>query len=418
MGNARREKVRWQLVAAVYAASLLYVLFQGGKTSLMLFMILNLLLAYLLVGRWSGISGVKGARSFVSANASVGAEHALSSGHSVEVSLQVKIPGVYPIPYVLVRDVLIRHDGQKHEFEASFVPSWKREGEVSYRTPALPRGEYRFGRTLCSTYDVFGLFEHTGEFEAEAGFSVLPATVPVRRWHGIQRGARGVYSHAAAPRSSKETTQINGVREYLHGDRLSRVHWNATAKTGDWKSKEFERESLPRTMIVLDRSRSAYAGGKEEAFELAVSVAASLMESGHRSDTAIGLLSAGEKTVVLPPKQGIDQRSAVMKHLTSADMDGGGNLSAALQSSEGLLPAGMFVVLVTADSGKNALSCMEWLQKRGMSPCLLHIAPGRGTGETAADRQLYQLMRGRGWPVVAVSQLQELPSLLEGGGAA
>lgn len=417
MAGRNQTKLGWRLPAAVYAASLLYVLFQGGKTALMLFMILNLLLVYLLIGRWSGISGVKGSRQLKNASGVTGPVLAFSAGQPLEVALSVKIPGFYPIPYVIIRDTLVRHNGQRYEFDSSVVLSLKRTGDMKYQMPALPRGEYRFDRTLCAASDVFGLFEHQGTFMAEASFSIMPATVPLRRWQGLQLGVRGLFSHTIAPRSSKETTQINGVREYLYGDRLSRIHWNATARTGEWKSKEFERESLPRTVIVLDCCKGDYSADTEETFELAVSVAASLMESGLRSDTVMGLMSAGDKTVMIQPKPGQDQRSAALKHLTKVQLDGSRTLFAALKSSEGLLDAGIMVVLITADSAKNTLPCMEWLQKRGMSPCFIHIDPRKGAGE-AAERQLYQQMRGGGWPVISVSRLQDLPSLLEGGGAA
>jgi uncharacterized protein (DUF58 family) len=327
------KRLRWQLVVVMYAVSLLYMLFQGGKTAIMLFMILNLLILYLLLGRWSGIQRASGSRTYHGATGA-GRDHSLSAGSTLDVSLHVKIPGYYPLPYVIVRDQLQRHNGQQLAFETSFVPSWKRSGQVQYQTPPLQRGEYRFTHTDCISYDVFGLFEHTGQFGSENVFSVLPQTVPLRQWRGLQRGIRGPYSHATASRSAKETTQINGVREYLYGDRLSRVHWNATAKTGEWKSKAFERESLPRTLIVLDRSGSLYEGETAGSFELAVSAAASMIESGLKDDTSMGLLSVGERVTMIAPGSGMEQQSVMMKHLTFVDADSPYPLYASLRSAE------------------------------------------------------------------------------------
>src|SRR5690606_8163749 len=135
----------------------------------MLFIILNLLLIYLLLGRWSGINKVIGSRSFMSHGAA-SHEQSVTAGSKLDVSLAVKIPGIYPLPYVIVRDELHRHNGQKLHFETSFVPNWKRSGSVTYQTPPLPRGEYRFKHTECLSYDIFGLFEHSGRFSSEAVF--------------------------------------------------------------------------------------------------------------------------------------------------------------------------------------------------------------------------------------------------------
>lgn len=415
MKAIQSSKLRWQLVAAIYITSLFYLLFQGGKTAIMLFVILNLLLIYLVLGRWSGIHKVMGQRAYSTSGGAV-FEQSLYAGSSLDVSLNVKVPGLYPIPYVLVRDQLQRHNGQKLAFETSFVPNWKRSGQVVYQTPPLQRGEYRFKHTECISCDVFGLFEHTGKFGIETVFSVLPQTVPLRQWHGIQRGIRGPYSHAIASRSAKETTQINGVREYQYGDRLSRVHWNATAKTGHWKSKAFERESLPRTIVILDRHPSSYAGELATRFEIAVSAAASLLENGLKDDTAMGLLSIGESMTMFAPKSGVDQRSILMKHLTFVDADAAYPISLSLQRADSLLEPGSFAVIITPESGAGVVRSMEWLSRKGLTPCLLHVSSSIDL--LSHDNAWKLAIRERGWPVFEIRELQDLPSVLEGGGIA
>lgn len=412
MSKVAKTRKRWRLIAFIYGAALLYLLFQGGKTALMLFMILNVLLLYLVLGRWSGISHVSGNRSYRQTGSSAHIEQSLTAGSTLDVQLTVKVPGVYPIPYVLIRDRLIRHNGQLINFEASFVPSFKRSGEVSYQTPPLQRGEYRFGTTECISHDIFGLFEHSGSFGSETVFSVLPQIVPLRQWHSVQSGFRGPYSHAVAPRAAKETTQINGVREYLYGDRLSRIHWNATAKTGDWKSKAFERESLPRTLLILDRYAADFPEPAAERFELAVSTAASLIDSGVKGDTAIGLMSSGKKLTILPPKAGVEQRGTLLKHLTFVDADAEQGLYKTLLAADSRLEPGSFAVIISGTSGKEAIRAMEWLSRKGLTPCLMHIG-----GVRRLEEQSRLMIRSKGWTLFELKQLQELPAVLEGGRA-
>lgn len=408
------KKYRWQFIAFVYGSSLFYFLFQGGKTAFMLFVILNLLLLYLILGRWSGINHAAGTRSYSGLGTS--GHSAIAAGESLDVNVNVKIPGFFPLPYVIVRDGLIRHNGQTLNFETSFVPNWKRVGEVTYRTPPLQRGNYQFKDIECLSYDIFGLFEHTGNIRSEANFSVLPQTVPLRQWNGFRQGIRGPYSHATASRSAKETTQINGVREYHHGDRLSRVHWNATAKTGQWKSKAFERESLPRTLLVLDRHLRPQDGSVTERFELAVSVAASFMEHGFRDDTAMGLLSVGEEVTILPPKSGADQRNMVMKHLTSVDADAPFSLYSALQQAHSAVEPGGFAILISSETGEQVIQSMEWLSRKGVTPCLIHI--GSTANRISGNVKWKHILESRGWIVYDIKRLQDLPAALEGSGIA
>jgi uncharacterized protein (DUF58 family) len=422
MFTANATMMRWRIIGSVYIGCLLFLLFQGGKTSFMLFCILNVLLLYLVLGRWSGIGSVTGTRRLASVTGTVSpVDQTLTAGARMEVNISVQIPGVWPIPYVLVRDKLVRQNGSTVPFEASFIPSYHRTGDISFITPPLERGVYRFAPTECSTRDIFGLFEHVGIFESSEPFSVYPRTVMIRNWQQLKRGAKGSFSTSASRLSSKETTQINGVREYIYGDRLSRIHWNATAKTGQWKSKEFERESLPRTVFILDR----YAGAYEnlEQFETAVSVVASMLEFGFRRATATGLVSVGATVDGFEPHSSSDRRQFMMNHLVRVQPDGDIPLYRALRQSDSLIPSGSFVVIVSPQGGEETVRAMEWLNRKGVVPVLIHLKGADDAYRTVAGSDprkgmdwLRILQRG-GYSVHSLSALQELPGVLEGGSA-
>ncbi len=396
------------LIASIYLCALVFLLFQGGKASLMVFLILNVLLLYLGLGRWSGIKRVQGERKIVHSNT---ASPSLTAGSRLEVELRVKIPGYWPLPYVLLRERLVRQGGKDLLFEVSFVPDFKRSGNVNYLTPPLQRGFYHFSPTVCSTKDIFGLIEHNGEFRSEDTFRVLPKIVAIRSWSQLRLGMRGPYSHTAAARSSKETTQINGVRDYLYGDRLSRIHWNATARTGKWKSKEFEREAMPRSIVVLDRNAESYA--RPELFELAVSSAASVFDFGLRNENAMGFVSVGPQPELWEPRSTIDHRSDVMNHLVTVANDAPQPLFQALTQAEAGLPQGSLAIIVSPQGGEAMIRSLQLLDRKGLVPCLIYMDGSEGP---AGDEQWQQLIIRRGWALYKVKSLQELPAVLEGGG--
>ena len=402
---------RWWLVASLYITCVFYLLFQGGKTSFMVFMIVNVLLVYLILGRWSGVARTQGTRRLQHKG---GTGESLPAGTRLEVKLQLRVPGIWPIPYVMVREKLVREGQGEMPFEIPFVPDLRRGGEVSYLTPPLARGNYKFAPTVCSTWDIFGLFEHTGHFSSPGEFRVLPQTIGIRYWRQLNRGMKGPFSHAASSRSSKETTQLNGVREYHYGDRLSRVHWNATAKTGEWKSKEFEREALPRTVVILDRNEQAYP--QADRFELAVSVAASLFEHGLRRETAMGLVSVGDTPEGFSPRSTPAQRKVVLSHLVGVAADSPLPLYPALKQAGTLLAPGSFAVLITPQGGEETVKTMQWLERTGLVPCMIYIADDQAPGAVAQDESWQRLIRSRGWPFYTIRHLQELPGQLEGGG--
>lgn len=131
------RNVRFWIVLAVWAASLLFVLFQGGKTSLMLLVMISVLVAYLIAGGLGGIRRVHGRRTL---SAGLEPDHTLQAGEQVKVSLNFAVPGFLPMPYVVIREVMKRHNGETWSFEESVIPDFRGGGELVFQTPPLERG--------------------------------------------------------------------------------------------------------------------------------------------------------------------------------------------------------------------------------------------------------------------------------------
>ncbi|TVY00477.1 DUF58 domain-containing protein [Cohnella terricola] len=402
------------LSAILYFTALFYLLFQGGKTSLMLFMILNALALYLLLGRWSGITGVQGARW---TETGVGGSTLLSAGTRLQVKLKMQIPGFWPLPYVIVREKLVRASGGESQlYEMSFVPDYRRRGEVQFETAPLRRGRYHFHRTDCSTKDIFGLFEHRGFFQQPFHIQVMPRTVEMKDWRLFRRSQRGVFHHTLTSLWAKETTQIDGVREYIHGDRLSRVHWNATAKTGQWKSKEFEREALPRVVFVLDRNAQSYLNGDQ--FELAVSVAASLLELTIAKGMPIGFVSSGAVSNWYGEGRTPVSRDDVFQHLIDVEADGEHAMGDLLCQVAERFEPGVHIVLISPSVDDRTIKAMETLESKRMVPSVIHIGHKVSSADLASKlRQWHTLCQAKQWEFTSVSDLDKLPQALRGGQA-
>ncbi|WP_256760128.1 DUF58 domain-containing protein [Cohnella sp. WQ 127256] len=399
----------WWLSAILYITAFCYLLFQGGKTSLMLFAILNVLGIYLMLGRWSGIGGVQGIRL---AETGEGKSTFLTAGMRLQVKLRMQIPGFWPLPYIIVREKLVRSTGGEAQlYEMSFVPDYRRRGEVHFETAPLRRGRYHFQKTDCSTRDIFGLFEHRGSFAEPLHIQVLPRTVALRDWRLFRRSQRGVFQHTFTSLWARETTQIDGVREYIHGDRLSRIHWNATAKTGHWKSKEFEREALPRVVFVLDRNASSYA--TTEQFELAISVAASLLELTIAKGMPIGFVSSGQASYWYGEGRSHVSRDEVLQHLVDVEADGTEPMSEILCQVAERYEQGIHIVMIGSSTDNQLVVAMNNLESKRMVPSVIHIADKHLSAEETLKLRNWQIMcQSKQWEFCSVSQLDKLPQAL------
>jgi uncharacterized protein (DUF58 family) len=238
----------------------------------------------------------------------------------------------------------------------------------------------------------------------------------LRDWRLFRKTRAGVVQQKVASIRSRETTQIDGVREYLYGDRLSRVHWNATARTGEWKSKEYEREALPRFVLVLDRRASAYATAEQ--FELAISAAASLLDLAVRLNMPVGFVSAGKQRHSFGTGRARGTREEVMEHLIDAEADGDGSLGEALSEASARFEPGAYLILVSPRTEEDVAGAFQALEARRQVVSHVHIA-GRAPeqDDTAALDGWRMLLRARGWELISIARLEELRQATEVGTA-
>ncbi|WP_458121671.1 DUF58 domain-containing protein [Paenibacillus sp. Z6-24] len=401
----QRQPSKLGLVVLVWIGCLLYMLFQGGKTSVMLFSMVTLLSLYLIGGGFRGVGRARGSRHL-----SIGGDHSeiIHAGDQVQVRLSVTIPGFLPLPYVIVRETLKRHNGESWSFEESLIPSMRGKGELLFQTPPLERGRYRFYGTECISEDIFGLLENKGKFNAPGEFLVLPRTAFVPYWEMGSRHSRLGGQQTSQLMSRPETNQINGVRDYVYGDRISRIHWNATARTGIWKSKEFEHEALPKTVIVLDGMADHYESGAQ--FELAVSVASSMLEYGMRERMGMGLFTIGEDNYsFLPTDQAADWHR-MQVHLVDIMADGRGELLDKLEQDARLFPAGSLFVLISPLRGDKAWEIFQFARMRQMNPVQIRIE----SKEQESAGQEPAVDHIRGVASYALNSLDQLPVVLGG----
>lgn len=393
-------------VLAIWVITLFYVLFQGGKTSFMLFIMVSVLILYLFIGGLEGVRRARGSRSFYSEQDK---PDLLYAGGYLKVKLDVTIPGFLPLPYVIVREILKRHNGESWVFEESLIPNMGGRGELLFQTPLLERGRYSFENTDILSEDIFGLMEHKGTFKAEGQFRVMPRAVVVPRWQLYERKARLSGPQVSLLQSRRETTQINGVRDYVYGDRLTRIHWNATAKTGEWKSKEFEHESVPRTILVLDGTSSGYYNSAQ--FELAVSITASLLGFGIRERIGIGMCCLDKHTKVFSPAEGNAERQKMIQYLIDINAEGKGPLINRLESVQRMFPKGSYFVLISPQSGRVVLDTLHWAENRGMTPSHIHVLHPSGKYRAG---EWQNILHSHGVTGHSISTLQELPAVLGG----
>jgi uncharacterized protein (DUF58 family) len=144
--------------------------------------------------------------------------------------------------------------GAAAEFVVDRLPGG-RTATLHYRVHGGRRGRYRLGPLRLRLVDPFGLVLRSVAGTDSAPLVVVPRVVPL----GPGGPAGG---HGGGGQGARRSIAVHGeddvsTRAYRHGDDLRKVHWRATARTGELMVRLEERPWRAQATLLLDtRSRA------------------------------------------------------------------------------------------------------------------------------------------------------------------
>jgi uncharacterized protein (DUF58 family) len=186
-------------------------------------------------------------------------------------------------------------------------------------TPAR-RGWLRLDELAAARVDPLGLMRKERAVAGSARLLVLPRRYPVRppAPPGRRRLQPGGVAASASVGDSKE---FIGLRDYLPGDSPRHIHWAAWARCGEPVVKEYQDEYFSRQALVLDSFIGA-DGDRADAFECAVSVAASMIEpltARGAADALLDLMFVADRAHTLTGGRGLRSSESMLSILACLD---------------------------------------------------------------------------------------------------
>ncbi|SHN67714.1 Uncharacterized conserved protein, DUF58 family, contains vWF domain [Geodermatophilus obscurus] len=130
-----------------------------------------------------------------------------------------------------------------------------RSTQLHYRVHGGRRGRYRLGPLRLRLVDPFGLVLRSVVGADTAALVVVPRVVPLGPGGpGGGQGGGGSGAHRSIAVHGEDDVS---TRPYRHGDDLRKVHWRATARTGELMVRLEERPWRAQATLLLDtRSRA------------------------------------------------------------------------------------------------------------------------------------------------------------------
>jgi len=250
-------------------------------------------------------------------------------GDSLDVTTTVTNRSILPVPWILLEELLPDRLPKKGVFArlSSLLPG--RSVVLKYSIEMKYRGYYQIGPTLVETGDLFGLHRKFRISQNPHYIIVHPKVLMISRYSIASR--RPIGEVRITHRIYEDPTRTAGVRDYVVGDPLSRVHWKVSARAGSLQSKIFEPSTLSGATIALDFDARKYpdtVGFRRS--ELAVTLAASLAFFVYQQKNQIGFLSNG--------RDAADRMKFEMKRLDYLSRGDAVAMAEPLASSERLAP--------------------------------------------------------------------------------
>lgn len=198
--------------------------------------------------------------------------------------------------------------------------------------------------------DLFGLFDQEWSVERRINLTVLPRILSISG----QLESAG-YPMGVAERDrqlSEDVAQPVGLRQYVHGDSIRRIHWRTTAKTGQLMVRTYAHQSRTQIYLYLDCCDTRQAGqGDGSTFERAVVAAASMANHFLARRIATGLVAAGAPAPFYPARDQLGQQTLLLDALAMVNtISGSGELDPMLAELNAVPPGSVLVLISTLTS--------------------------------------------------------------------
>ena len=260
-----------------------------------------------------------------------------------------------------------------------FSLRWYERARRYYTLKFRKRGVYQVGPVRLESGDLFGIYEQSKELAPTDLLTVFPELLP---FADLQLPADDPFGDRRSKRRLYEDqNQPIGVRDYLPEDSFRKVHWPATAHTGQLQVKVFQPTSANIMVICLNISTFArhWEGTNPELFEHVIKVAATLATKGIEDGYRVGLIANGclahaDQPFRIPPGRSPKQLASLLEALAGVTPVVTGPFENFLIKQVPRVSYGATLLIVTGITNPELFETLVQLKQRGRQITLLSFA--------------------------------------------
>ncbi|HMN11431.1 MAG TPA: DUF58 domain-containing protein [Bellilinea sp.] len=288
------------------------------------------------------------------------------------------------------------------------------------RTRLSLRGLFRLGPTVLASGDPFGLFQKIKVEDDYSSLLVLPHVFPITKFTDAHGRSHGGYM--LRQKSIEVTPYVAGVREYIQGDTLNRIHWGITAHRDQLMVKEFEQDPEVEAWLILDSKVSSHFMVKDEAtqpnqvsfqlprnsYEYAVAACASICRYYIKLGRPVGFMTAQETVDLIMPDRGERQDIRIMEKLAAVSPTSQTPLATLIEMQKKSFVPGSSIVIFSTIYNSELESIGQELLMRKLIPTFVLIDTS-----TFGGVQLKEKLQIERIPVYRIAFGDDIQSVLE-----
>ena len=275
----------------------------------------------------------------------------------------------------------------------------------------LQRGTFIFGPSSIRSGDLFGFFRKEKRIETLDYLFVYPRVVPLeklgiasRQFFGDIRLKRHIF---------QDPVLTAGVRDYVPGDSLKRIHWKSTARLGRLQTRVYEPTTTVDLSLFLDirTLKAPLWGSNYQLQELGIIATASIahyaLESGFRVGLYVNQITRFSQGVVrVPHSQHPDQMEHILEALAQLHQIETTPIHRFIREESRNLPWGSTLVAISAQPTNELKAILLDLKKAGRSVALITIGGEEPVAEDGLN--VYHVPDKLAWEVVREIGLKEV----------
>jgi uncharacterized protein (DUF58 family) len=276
------------------------------------------------------------------------------------------------------------------------------------------RGAFIFGPTYIRSGDLFGFFRREKKFESLDYLLVYPRLIPLEKL-GIP--SRQLFGDIRLKRHLFQDPVLTaGVRDYISGDSLKRIHWKSTARLGRLQTKVYEPTTTVDISLFFDvrTLKAPLWGSIYQLQELGIIAAASIsqyaLKAGFRVGLNVNQVTRFSQGLLKVPHSGHpDQLTHILGALAQLHQSETLPMARYVRQEASSLPWGSTLLVIAAEPSEELLATLLDLKRVGRSVALVKV--GGKSGERpelgAGGLKVYYINDEAAWNVVKEIGLKE-----------